>query len=251
MKALITALLFVLVGLPQVFSNSVEEQVARAEQAYAAGDHAAALALYDSLAVDHTSSPLLFNIGNCYFKLGNVPKAILYYARALRLSPGAEDVEANLELARHQLVDRMNALPSIGLGSLWDRLSGGGLDRWARNSLWAFTAFFLLLGLALWVVKQRLPRTVLLVASGLLLLFTVASVGLAAHRMQVVNDTSEAIILVPKVDVRSEPREGGTVLFVLHEGTKVTIQKEQGGWTEVRIENGSVGWMPPGALEVI
>jgi SH3-like domain-containing protein len=61
-------------------------------------------------------------------------------------------------------------------------------------------------------------------------------------------DNSQAIILTPKVDVRSEPRESATTLFVLHEGTKVMVLQDRNGWSEVRLPNGSVGWMPPATL---
>ena len=62
---------------------------------------------------------------------------------------------------------------------------------------------------------------------------------------------SEAIIMTAKVDVRSEPRDGSTVLFVLHKGTKVRILQQENAWSEVRLANGSVGWMPPASLERI
>ncbi|MBK7297415.1 MAG: SH3 domain-containing protein [Flavobacteriales bacterium] len=65
------------------------------------------------------------------------------------------------------------------------------------------------------------------------------------------DDNSQAIILTPKVDVRSEPREGSTVLFVLHKGTKVDILQETNSWFEVSLPNGTVGWMPPATLERI
>src|SRR5690606_12551683 len=94
--------------------------------------------LYDSVNTDYTSAGLLYNIGNCYSKLGDMPHAILYYERALRLAPGADDIQANLDLERAKVVDRMNQLPAFTLGSVWDRLQGGkDVDQWARRSLWA------------------------------------------------------------------------------------------------------------------
>ena len=86
-----------------------------AQAAYARGDHRRALQFYDSLNGAWSSASLLFNIGNCHFKLNDVPRAILYYERALRLAPGAEDIQANLDLARMQAVDRVNELPAFTL----------------------------------------------------------------------------------------------------------------------------------------
>ena len=52
-----------------------------------------------------------------------------------------------------------------------------------------------------------------------------------------------AIVMSPSVTVKSTPDENGTSLFVVHEGTKVKIQSELDGWREVKLSNGSVGWM--------
>ena len=219
-----------------------------AQAAYARGDHQRALQFYDSLNGSWSSASLLFNIGNCHFKLNDVPRAILYYERALRLAPGAEDIQANLDLARMQAVDRVNELPAFTLGGFWERIRGGrDIDQWARRSLWASLLLFILLGS--WIMVHRRPwRSVLFGASGLALIATVICVALAAYRLGEATDRSQAIIMAAKVDVRSEPREGATALFVLQEGTKVMVLQEQNGWSEVRLPNGSVGWMPPSSL---
>lgn len=224
----------------------------RAQEAYAAGDHAQALLLFDTVATVYGSAALEYNIGNCHFKLGDIPRAILHYERALRLEPGAEDIRANLDMARQQVADRMNELPGFALGATWGRLRGGrDVDQWARRALWAGTALFLALTLAL-LTRVRWIRPGALALAGALLITTLLSVTFAAIRAAEVRDDSAAIIMSPKVDVRSEPNISGTVLFVLHKGSKVSVQQEdRNGWTEVRLPNGSVGWMPPGTLERI
>lgn len=225
--------------------------VERAERAYAAGDYERALELLDTVRAEYTSPGLLLNIGNCYYKLGDIPRAVLNYERGLRLAPGDEDLQANLDLARERVTDRVNQLPAFALGSTWSRVRGGrDVDQWARRSLWAGLAFFVLLGAGLTLRKRWLKR-VLLGTSGAAFVFLVIAVVFAAARHAEVVDNSEAIILAPKVDVLSEPRTGTTVLFVLHKGTKVTVLQEQNKWYEVKLPNGSVGWMPPSSLERI
>lgn len=224
---------------------------ARGSVAYAAGDHAAALTLFDSVRTDYSSPALLFNIGNCHFKLNDIPHAILFYERALRLAPGDEDVKANLELARQNVVDRVNELPSFSLGSTWGRLRGGrDADQWARRSLWACLLLFALLAAGV-LAKQRTLQRALFGAAGLVLVLTLISVAFASFRHGEVIDDSAAIILAPKVDVRSEPREMTTVLFILHKGTKVTLLQAANGWSEVQLANGNVGWAPSTTMEQI
>lgn len=245
--------ILLLASVPATAISRVEADslIAQASRTYAAGDHANALALFDSANTAFTSPALLYNIGNCHFKLNDIPHAILFYERALRLAPGDADVRTNLELARQNVVDRVNELPAFTLGSTWGKLRGGrDADQWARRSLWACLLLFVILTLAV-IARQRTTKRLLFGLGGLLLLGTILSVSFAAFRDRELSDDSEAIIMSAKVDVRSEPRDNGTVLFVLHKGTKVSILQQENGWNEVQLANGSVGWMPPASLERI
>jgi len=231
--------------------TEADSLAAQGSRAYAAGEVKTALALFDSANVAYTSPALLYNIGNCHFKLNDIPHAILFYERALRLAPGDDDVRTNLELARQNVVDRVNELPTFSLGTTWSRIRGGrDADQWARRALWACLLTFTVLGAAV-ALRQRNLRRVLFAISGVLFLGTALSVAFAAYRHTELTDESDAIIMSAKVDVRSEPRDGSTVLFVLHKGTKVTVLQQDNAWSEVRLANGSVGWMPPATLERI
>lgn len=233
------------------FGAQVNSLAQSAHDAYAKGEYAQALTLYDSLNSTQNSASLLFDIANCHIKLGDVPHAVLYYERAIRLQPGAEDIQANLDFARSLVVDRVNELPGFTLGSIWDRLRGGKeVDQWARRSLWACLLLFTLSAAAVVVRKRSIKRS-LIGASAIMVLVTALCSGLAWYRVQEVTDRSQAIIMMPKVDVLGEPRIGATTLFVLHEGTKVSVLQEQNGWYEVKLSSGAVGWAPPSALVVI
>ena len=61
----------------------------------------------------------------------------------------------------------------------------------------------------------------------------------------------EAIIFSPTVTLKSSPDEKSVDLFVLHEGAKVEIIDNIGTWFEIRIANGSVGWLPVSSVEKI
>ncbi|MFZ1330945.1 MAG: tetratricopeptide repeat protein [Flavobacteriales bacterium] len=222
-----------------------------AEENYAEGNYTEALAIYDSLNVEFSGVTLLYNMGNCHFKLGDIPRAILFFERALRLAPGDEDVLANLRLAREQIVDRVNAPEAFSLGSTWSRFrAGGDPDQWARCTLWSVLAIFVCLACALYF-KPRFLRRLLFAFTTVSVITSIIAISFASYRYLEISDNSQAIILTPKVDVRSEPREGSTVLFVLHKGTKVDIVQETKGWSEVSLPNGTVGWMPPATLERI
>ena len=52
-----------------------------------------------------------------------------------------------------------------------------------------------------------------------------------------------AIIFTPTVSIKSAPGESGTVLFVLHEGTKVKLLDQSNDWINVALPNGNKGWV--------
>lgn len=243
--------LLLLLGMPLLAHAGTDDLLDSAKNAYSKGDYKEALALYDSVNRTQTSAGLLFNIGNCWSKLDDTPHAILYYERALRAAPGAEDIQANLDQARTKVTDRVNELPGFTLGSLWDRLQGGtDVDQWARRSLWACVITALLLAASLFM-RQAAMKRILLSLGALGLVLTACAIGLAAYRVHEADSREEAIIMQPKVDILGEPHEGSTTLFILHDGTKLRVLKEQDGWSEVKLSNGSVGWVKRSALETI
>lgn len=235
---------------PAMDRTTADTLIGRATVAYTQGDHAGALALFDSVHQHWRSVGLAYAIGNCHFKLDHVPEAIVYYERALLLEPGAEDVKANLELARQRTMDRVNELPAFRLGGTWERWIGGrDVDQWARRALWVWSLAFIIAALAL-LLRGGLRTAGLALAAGSAV-FSLVAVGLAARRLRAVEHPAAGIVMQPRVDVRSEPREAATTLFMLHSGTKVSLGTERSGWVEVTLANGNVGWMPAAALQAI
>ncbi len=251
-RTLLPALLLLIATSAGAMDRTAADSLtARADRAYSTGDHAIALQLYDSVLTAYTSAGLHYNIGNCHFKLQDIPRAILHYERALKLSPGDEDIRNNLELARQQIVDRVNEMPRASLGNTVGRFFGGSdLDQWAWRSVWIWCITILLL-IGAWISARPALRRSLLAIAAICLLATAISVlfGVAAHRHLNAND--EAILLAPVVDVRSEPAATATTLFVIHKGIKVNVLQQSGDWAEISLLNGNVGWVPVETFERI
>ncbi|MBK9177611.1 MAG: SH3 domain-containing protein [Flavobacteriales bacterium] len=231
--------------------TEADSLVSEAQRHYIAADHQAALENYILVEETFDSPALQLGIGNCWFKLGDVPRAILHYERGLRLAPGDADLRANLDLANTQVKDRIPGDPDNALSRTWAALRGGAdPDQWARRSLWLSAILFSLLALAR-IVNGRMVRRSAYAAAGICAILLLVSTGFAYTRHRELQTHGAAIILAPKVDVRAEPREGSKVLFILHKGTKVEVRDTTQGWSEVRIANGAIGWMPPRTLERI
>jgi hypothetical protein len=85
----------------------------------------------------------------------------------------------------------------------------------------------------------------------LLLFFTIASFGLASQKYYYSQAHLEAIIFTPSITVKSSPTNSAVDLFVIHEGTKVRLLDRVSGWVEIRIPDGSIGWLPAESMKKI
>ncbi|HRZ22174.1 MAG TPA: SH3 domain-containing protein, partial [Bacteroidales bacterium] len=72
---------------------------------------------------------------------------------------------------------------------------------------------------------------------------SMTTVGIAWKQDVSNRRVTEAIVFDPSLTVRSSPSENSVDLFVVHEGTKVAITDRLGDWYEIRIANGSTGWI--------
>ncbi len=246
-------LLLAFVILPlQGATFSPDSLITRANLYYANGMYEDAIRLYRQV-VDsgYAAAELYYNLGNAYFKAHDIPHAILYYERARLLDPGNEDIKYNLELARTYVTDKVDVLPQFFLVAWYhwflDRLPADG---WAILSMIFFFFGLLFLSLYLLARKEGLKRTgfitgvVTLILSAVLFLFAWQS-----HTMLTAHD--HAIVMEPSVTVKSSPGEEGTDLFVIHEGMKVKVVDTLDQWTEIRLEDGSKGWLPNEAITKI
>lgn len=244
--------LFVLVVTAGTVAGQ-DEIVARGNAAYQEGDFAAAVEAYEAvLESGYRSAGLEYNLANAYFKDGSLGRAILHWERALELAPGDEDIQANLDLARSLTVDAVEPLQRFWLFSVvswWIGLLPAGWLRGLVSIGWiSVSAGVVLRILSRAVWAPTAGRSLIVVGSLLLLLFAPAMLV----RETGIGLPEEAVVLADAVQVRSAPSaEDDLTLFEIHEGTKVRIDQRTGEWLEVVLEDGKVGWVPVGVVEVI
>lgn len=248
MRKIYILLLLVCSGLV----SQAGEIVDRANEAYGQEDYIGAIALYEqALQEEGVSSDLYYNLGNACYKHEEYAKAILNYERALSLNPGNSDARFNLDMANTQITDKIDPVGQFFL-SVWIESWRSSLsaNAWAMIGVISFLLFIAGLYLYLFVSSIRMKKigffgglAVLLVA----ILANCFAFGLNAKAKA----HSEAIVFAPTVSVKSSPAESGTDLFILHEGTKVSILETLGEWAEIKISDGNRGWLPSSSIEVI
>ena len=219
--------------------------------AYSDSRYQDAVSAWEGIASMGLGAPELYcNIGDAYFKLGNYPKAILNYERALRLDPSCSDARYNLEFAGSFVQDKIEAVPEFILKSLARKVCYTlGSNTWA-------VLFLILLGLALamgllFLLASSLGRRRLGFYSGIVfLLLSLCCLGFSVWQKKDYLSKDSAIVMLPVSSVKSSP-SGGKDLFIIHEGTKVKILDSVGSWMNISLADGRQGWIEDGAIEVI
>jgi uncharacterized protein YgiM (DUF1202 family) len=94
------------------------------------------------------------------------------------------------------------------------------------------------------------------VAKRRLLAYGTALVGLVVVLMLVglmykIDDasTERAIVMQDRVDVHSGPAADNTVLFTVHEGTRLDVRNQLEGWYQISLPNALSGWIPASTVE--
>jgi hypothetical protein len=242
-----------LVCAPSLCSaDNLERMWDRANTAYVNGDFVGALAVYDSLEEgDMAGVKLYYNMGNAHFKLGSIGKAILYYNKAQRLDPSDEDVAYNLQVAGGYVKDRIEAVPQF-FASRWIAAVRTSMS----SNAWAVVSLVVLaLGLC-GLLAYLLPLELRYrkIGFGLMLLFgvvAVVSVSFASSERTRALESTDAIVMLSAVPVKSSPDVSSKDIFIIHEGTQVTVLDRLGDWSEISIADGNKGWLLSSSIAII
>lgn len=198
----------------------------------------------------YESDEIYYNIGNSFFKINDLPSAILFYERAKKLNPSDQDIIYNLGLANSRIIDNHEQVPDIIFKEWWNSFYNMfSVNIWAKITIFLFILSIILFGIYL-LSRTRILKKIFFFISLLLFICTSVSFTLAMQKYYYSNEHKEAIVFTPTITVKSSPNQNSVDLFVIHEGSKIYItdELETEGWFEIRIANGSVGWLPKTAV---
>lgn len=189
------------------------------------------------LAAGFAGGHVYYNLGNAYFKHGQLGQAILSYERARLRLPRDADLKFNLGTAQDRTLDA-------------DKLSRGVLSQtffWLGSL--TLTECFLIFGLTNMVfwfllilrIFFKTDTVYYLLICGLAL-WLAAGLSLGLKAFQTAAD-DRAVILGSEVSVRAGPEAKDTVLFQLHAGTVVHAERREGDWALIRLAEDKRGWV--------
>lgn len=214
----------------------------QANAAYTAQRYNEAVQQYEAImAQGAADAPLFYNLGNAYFRQGQLAPAIANYERALQLDPRMREAEANLKYAL-AATSRNLARPLRDRWEesllFWDDRLRPGEVRWLALACWA-GAWAVLLWRAADRRRYQVSAAVLLfLAAGAL----TASLYAKSYPMPL------AVAMQDDLEVRTGANPADTVRYTLKAGDRVRVETEDNGWLRVATVDGERGWAPADAF---
>lgn len=236
-------MLFCLVYEVHAQTNGREEVFVSANRAFKAGEYEEAIEGYQQLADSgHASGHLYYNLGNAYFRANYLGRAILNYERALLLIPRDADLNFNLRHARDMMKDPVIDsrsfvhqtffwLNSVTLGELF----------------WTFAVLNALLWGALLTRLFHRGEWNYYLSLILAIFWLIASISFGLKWYGAATD-DRAVILEKEVNILAGPDVNDTVLFKLHEGSIVHLERSEDGWLLVSLPDKKRGWIQAEAV---
>lgn len=241
---LYAGLLFLATPLLSSANEQPEALLKKGNSAYAKEQYKEALAAYQqALDAGYESVALYFNTANAYYKLAEMPAAILNYEKAAKLAPGDEDIKLNLKLANLKITDRMEDVPEFFLTTWWKSF----IFFFSAKALAVFNVTSFIVGFVLLIAYLFLtavgPKKLAFYAGIIVLSLGLISFIVVNVQSGYLNGKSQAIVFSGAADVKSGPDAKQKTLFVIHAGTKVSIKENNNRWINVVLSNGNSGWI--------
>ena len=250
--AFLLLLVFYLLLSPSLLTPAFAVTKAEADSAYVHGEFQKAIDSYEALLKKGVSADLYYNLGNAYYRTENITRAVLNYERALLLSPSNPDIRFNLQMARSKTIDKI--VPEQEMFFItWYRslVNMASVDGWAMIALVCLGLAIVLALAYLFSIHIWLRKVGFFGAFLMIIVFVFSNIFAYQQKSQLVNRTG-AIITESAVTVKSTPAKNGIELFILHEGTKVTIiDNSMKEWKEIRLADGKEGWVETRQMEAI
>lgn len=242
-KRLFFALFVVgLFSLSTSAASTPADLFAQANDAYQSKQYDSALVLFGQIESQGIESAnLYFNIGNAYFKNGDLGHAVLYYLRASRLDPGDDDIRSNLEFAHGFTRVQMEGVRLNPISSFLESI----VAPYRLNALAWIASFFFIVLIGLLVVRLGLGFRNSALKAGLTvaLVLLVASAGITTFKYRTDYLTRRGVILEEDATVRTGPSRELDVELQGSPGLVVEILDESGDWYNVLFENKRRGWI--------
>ena len=201
-----------------------------------------AASTYEQLENDYSHEYLYLNLGNSYYRMGELGNAVWAYEKAYSIAPRDQDIIYNLNFVRSQVRDRIIPPDNFFIFSLYTAF----LDKTTILDISVLGGFLFIIISIIYLMNSYLliPEKLNSIINSTLIFTLVFLIWVSVDKYWKFTDINEAIVISTSVDVRSAPiQRGENVVFRVHEGTKAQITAVDSGWYEIILLDGKKGWL--------
>jgi tetratricopeptide (TPR) repeat protein len=195
----------------------------------------------------YESGNLYYNLGNAYFKKGQLGKAILNYRRAQRLMPQDVDLRANLEYAQSAVEQSVAPRMSLPMKIAINFVNDISMDALVRFLGALYLLIFLLATGLLFVNSLKRHIKPFLVIISVIFISSAAGLFIKLHQIS----QPWAVVLDKEAEARYEPFENATAHFKIFQGQEVLVIKPKDLWVFIKRPDGKAGWLKAVSVEKI
>ncbi len=201
-----------------------------------------AASTYEQLENDYSHEYLYLNLGNSYYRMGELGNAVWAYEKAYSIAPRDQDIIYNLNFVRSQVRDRIIPPDNFFIFSLYTAF----LDKTTILDISVLGGWLFIIISIIYLMNSYLliPEKLNSIINSTLIFTLVFLIWVSVDKYWKFTDINEAIVISTSVDVRSAPiQRGENVVFRVHEGTKAQITAVDSGWYEIILLDGKKGWL--------
>lgn len=217
-----------------IFDNAV--------QAYNLGEYDKAILLFTQITENQQeSAALYYNLGNAYYKKGEIAPSIYYLEKALKLTPNDSDIQNNLELAQRMKINQWVETPKNWAEKWIEKISNlFSLEHWTIQTI-IFSSLFSVFFLGFYFNRKTFWKRLLFSLSILSILISTGSF-IISYDINRKSKETYAIVFEKKIQIYSEPNTFSTEIFSLQEGDKLQVVNELNQWIKIQLSDGRNGW---------
>ena len=243
MRNLLKYIITFTILIATVFAQDVGYLFNKANDQYQQENYSEAIKIYEEILNNgKISGKLYYNLGNAYYKIDEIGKAVLYYEKAKILMPDDENIKFNIKLANVKVQDRIQVPPKSFLMNLHDSI----INLFSIKVWSILFSFFIMIAvltffISIVFVKYKLKLSLNIIIISLILAIVALYPTIQKHQNEEL--TSKGVVLEKMVDIYAAPDSESTVLFNIHEGTLFSILDSDGNWFKIELIDGKQGWV--------
>lgn len=195
--------------------------------------------------VEHAD--LYYNLGNAYYRMGEVGHAVWAYEKGLQFEPRNRDIKHNLKITNTRVKDRIEIPDGFVLLDWYNAFKN---SQTVNDLLLWGSVFLLLVGLVFALGQFRfLARRTTAKLQSVFVILTIITHAICLDKYWDLTGKPEGVIVSSSVNVYSVPGvRDEMIVFKIHEGLKAEITQTQDNWIEIILLDGKKGWIPSNVI---